>query len=54
LIPTMMLRSMYSSSIARMETDGIYISTDMETATEGICHSKQHNHRSDATERTHR
>ena len=47
-------RSMYSSSTARMEADGIYISTNMETATEGICRSKQHSHSSDATEHTHR
>jgi len=30
------------------------ISTNVETATEGICHSKQHSHSSDATDRTHR
>ena len=50
----MMQRATYSRSIARMETDGIYISTNAETATEGICHSKQHSHSSDATDRTHR
>ena len=45
---------MYSSSIARLETDGIYTSTNVETATEGICRSKQHSHSSDATDRIHR
>ena len=28
---------MYSNSLVRMETDGIYISINVETATEGIC-----------------
>ena len=28
---------MYSKSLVRMETDGIYISIFVETATEGIC-----------------
>ena len=44
---------MYSNSIVRMETDGIYISINVEAATEGICRSMQRSCISDATEHTH-
>ena len=32
---------MYSNSLVRMETDGMYISINVEIATEGICRGAQ-------------